>query len=111
MDSLILNVVIESAIIFIPSFFCFRNRHEFAKCFYSFLFVESFSRWQNAYKKHVQRSLRFTVYFVIVLFASAVNFIFGSSLTEINLFEDPVIAAFKLVNNYSDLFFLIFRFS
>lgn len=111
MDSLILNVVIEFVIIVIPSFFCFRSRQEFLKCFYSFLFVENFSRWQSVYNKHVQRSLRFTVYFVIVLFASAGNVIFGNLLGEIKLFEDPLMSAFKLVNNYSDVFFFIFRFA
>lgn len=111
MNSLILNLIFEASIILIPSFFCFRSRHEFAKCLYSFLFVESFSPWQSVYKKHIQRSLKFTVYFVIVLFASAANVILGNPLMEIKLFEDPVMSAFKLVDGYGDIFFFIFRFA
>jgi hypothetical protein len=108
MDRLILLLIIEALIIFVPSFFCFKSRREFIKCLYSFLFVECFSRWQGVYKAHVQRSLKFAVYFIIVLLASALNIVLGNSLTEIRLFDDPVMYAFKLAEEY-DIFFFIFR--
>jgi hypothetical protein len=110
MNSLILLLIIEVAIVVIPSFICFKSRHEFAKCLYSFLFVESFSRWQHAYHKHIKRSVKFTMYFIVVLFASALNIIFRDVTTDLEMFDNSILSAFKLANGYSNFFFFTFLF-
>ena len=95
----------------VPSFLVFKTRKEFFKCLQSFLFVETFSSWQNVYKTHVRRSLKFAVYFVIVLFASVLNLVFQDTLTEITSMDESLLLTFKLAEGYGDLSFFIFLFA
>ena len=110
MNNLILLLIIQLAIIFIPSFFCFKDKHEFSRCFYSFLFLECFSSCKSAYRTHIRRSMRFATYFIIVLFASALNIVFRDTTTDPEIFNQSVLSTFKMVNRYSDLFFFSFLF-
>ena len=111
MNSLIQLMVIEGVILMLPSFFLFKSRKEFFKCFHSFLFVESFGNWQAVYKTHVRRSLKFAVYFVIVLFASVLNFVFQDTLAEITSIDESLLLTFKLAEGHGDLSFFIFLFA
>lgn len=63
--------VIETLVLFLPAFLCFKSRSEFRTCFYSFIYVGSRST-----KRQESRSVKFAVYFAIVLFGSIINLMF-----------------------------------
>lgn len=111
MNSLILLMIIEAVILILPSFFLFKTRKEFFKCLHSFLFVETLGSWQTVYKTHVRRSLKFAIYFVIVLFASVLNLVFQDTLAEITSIDESLLLTFKLAEGYGDISFFIFLFA
>lgn len=69
MTPLFIFLLIEVAILLLPTYFCFRNRAEFSNSLYSFWYVG----YHHSNSRHEKRSLRFAVYLAIVLFTSILN--------------------------------------
>lgn len=69
MGTLLIFLLLEGLILVLSSYFCFKNTTEFSNCLYSFWYVG----YHNSNQKHERQSLRFAIYFAIVLFTSILN--------------------------------------
>jgi hypothetical protein len=66
MHNLFVGVIIGILVLLLPAMFCFKNRSEFLSCFSSFMYVGN----SRITKTHENRSIKFALYFTIVLFGS-----------------------------------------
>jgi hypothetical protein len=71
MYNVYIGPIIEMLVLLLPAFFCFKDKSEFLSCFYSFMYVGT----HRSSKTQENRSVKFAMYFAIVLICSFINII------------------------------------